>query len=146
MIWTRNLRKEMPISASFILISPERALSDRWAAALYDYHTIALLSVCFRRCGCSGGFTGETSLRRDLISFSYRVRSCTESFLHNLLAHRVIVSNEIRDQVWFKGEYATDTTIDSMISALNAFGEVINTCPHLKVDSILEHVYFWFLM
>lgn len=83
-------------------------------------------------------------LEETLSAFSYRVRSCTESFLHNLLAHRVIVSNEIRDQVWFKGEYATDTTIDSMISALNAFGEVINTCPHLKVDSILEHVYFWF--
>ena len=88
----------------------------------------------------------QKKLRLDeiLSAFSYRVRSYTESFLHNLLVQDVVASNDIRDQVWFKGEYANDTTRDSMIGALDIFEEVMDTCPHLKVNSILEHVYFWY--
>lgn len=111
------------------------------------YTTIILLLYYLSALGGADALVAlqeKLRLEETLSAFSYRVRSYTESFLHNLLVHRVIVSNEIRDQVWFKGEYATDTTVDSMIGALNAFGEVINTCPHLKVDSVLEHVYFWF--
>ena len=75
-------------------------------------------------------------------AFSYRVRSFTESFLHNLLKSGIVDSKVVRDQIWFKNEYNEDPTIESMLGALDTFNSVIGECPNITLDNILNNIYF----
>lgn len=77
-------------------------------------------------------------------AFSYRVRSFTESFLHNLLKSGIVDSKVVRDQIWFKNEYNEDPTIESMLGALDTFNSVIGECPNITLDNILNNIYFWY--
>lgn len=77
-------------------------------------------------------------------AFSYRVRSFTESFLHNLLKSGIVNSKVVRDQIWFKNEYNEDPTIKSMLGALDTFNSVIGECPNITLDNILNNIYFWY--
>jgi len=77
-------------------------------------------------------------------AFSYRVRSFTESFLHNLLKSGIVDSKVVRDQIWFKNEYNEDPTIKSMLGALDTFNSVIGECPNITLDNILNNIYFWY--
>lgn len=76
-------------------------------------------------------------------AFSYRVRSETESFLHNLLNSEKAKSRDIKDQTWFKNEYLDDPTIGSMLEALDIIAELTPECVNLS-ENILDHVFFWF--
>lgn len=77
-------------------------------------------------------------------AFSYRVRSFTESFLHNLLKSGIVDSKVVRYQIWFKNEYNKDPTIKSMLGALDTFNSVIGECPNITLDNILNNIYFWY--
>lgn len=77
-------------------------------------------------------------------AFSYRVRSFTESFLHNLLKSGIVDSKVVRDQIWFKNEYKEDPTIESMLGALDTFNSIIEECPNITLDNILNNIYFWY--
>lgn len=77
-------------------------------------------------------------------AFSYRVRTYTESFLTHLLQSNATNEKDIKDQKWFKKEYLTDTTIVSMLGALDVFTENIKNLDNLTYSNVMEKVHFWY--
>lgn len=105
---------------------------------------ILLLFYCF----CKEKVKDISCLR----SFSYRVRAETEDYLFNLLGHyNDFVANldlfkkeNLKNCVWYRSSYETDTTITSMINCL----DTIRTCDisdNLSLTSswILDNLSFW---
>ena len=77
-------------------------------------------------------------------AFSYRVRTYTESFLIHLLKSNATNEKDVKNQKWFKKEYVTDTTIVSMLGALEVFSENIKYLENLTFFNVIEKVYFWY--
>ena len=77
-------------------------------------------------------------------SFSYRVRTHTDSFLTNLLKSKTTDPQMIEDQTWFKRDYRKDTTIKSMIGALEVFKEWVPKLQNLTYKGVINNVCFWY--
>lgn len=77
-------------------------------------------------------------------SFSYRVRSITASFTDNLFRSNCKSAEEIRNRKWYKLNYDNDTTIRSMIDALDIIDKQITDCPHITYEKVLKQVEFWY--
>ena len=111
------------------------------------YTTILLL--CYYLAALEGDdshlqFVSRLKLDQNVQAFAYRVRSNTESFLKNLFNSGVVDYKYVSDQTWYKSEYENDTTIISMIGALEVFGNVLKECEHITLSKILNHVFFWY--
>lgn len=111
------------------------------------YTTILLL--CYYLAALEGDkshlqFVNRLKLDQNVQAFAYRVRSNTESFLNNLFKSGVTDYKCVNDQTWYKIEYDNDTTIMSMIGALEVFGEVLKQCEHITLIRILNNVFFWY--
>lgn len=83
-------------------------------------------------------------LENTIPAFSYRVRTYTESFLTHLLKSNATNEKDVKDQKWFKKEYLTDTTIVSMLGALDVFTENIKNLDNLTYSNVMEKVHFWY--
>lgn len=83
-------------------------------------------------------------LESNISAFSYRVRSNTESFLKNLLVSSSVTSKQIKQQKWYKSIYGEDTTILSMMSALDEIDKMYDNLFNLSSESILNSIYFWY--
>ena len=77
-------------------------------------------------------------------AFSYRVRTYTASFLIHLLKSNATNEKDVKNQKWFKKEYVTDTTIVSMLGALEVFSENIKYLENLTFFNVIEKVFFWY--
>ena len=87
---------------------------------------ILLLHFLSKKEECvSNDFVRQMGPKDTIPAFSYRVRTYTESFLTQLLNSNATNEKDVKDQKWFKKEYVTDTTIVSMLSALDVFSENI---------------------
>lgn len=83
-------------------------------------------------------------LDSNMPAFSYRVRTHTESFLVHLLKSKARNSKMVKDQIWFKSEYSTDSTIDSMLGALDIFEELSLELTNLTYEIVMTKVCFWY--
>lgn len=83
-------------------------------------------------------------LESNLSAFSYRVRSNTESFLKNLLVSSSVTSKQIKQQKWYKSIYGEDSTILSMMSALDEIDKMCDELFNLTSERILNSIYFWY--
>lgn len=79
-----------------------------------------------------------------LPAFSYRVRSQTESFLKNLLTSSAINAKMVQQQKWYKSIYGNDTTILSMMGALDTIDKNWGSFSNFSSENILNNVYFWY--
>lgn len=89
-------------------------------------------------------FVSRLKLDNNVQAFAYRVRSNTESFLKNLLKSGVTDYKCVSDQIWYKSEYDNDPTIQSMLGALEVFGNVVKNCKNISLDNVLNHIFFWY--
>lgn len=89
-------------------------------------------------------FVRQMRLYNTVQAFSYRVRTYTESFLTHLLKSNATNEKDVKDQKWFKKEYLTDTTIVSMLGALDVFSENIKYLENLTFSNVIEKVHFWY--
>lgn len=111
------------------------------------YTTILLL--CYYLAALEGNdsrlqFVDRLKFDQNVQAFAYRVRSNTETFLKTLFKSGVTDRKYVSDQTWYKSEYENDTTILSMIGALEVFGDVMNECKHITLTKILNNVFFWY--
>lgn len=107
------------------------------------YTTIVLLLFYL---AVKEGYAIQTLLDVDSThpAFAYRVRSCTESFFCDMVRNGVSDPKKIKDQCWYRSEYDDDTSIDSMLGALEVFNSDIDDLPSLTYDNVMEKVFFWF--
>lgn len=83
-------------------------------------------------------------LDKNISAFSYRVRSQTDSFLRNLLMSSAITSKTIRQQKWYKSVYDDDSTISSMMDALDVIDDMWEALPNLSSQNVLNNIFFWY--
>ena len=112
---------------------------QRYTTLLLLLHYFSLSEVSLKE-----RFMSLLKLKEPIPAFSYRVRSATESFLSNLFQSNAGSSSEIKDQKWYKSEYAQDTTVVSMMGALDSFGELSARLSNLSFESVLNNVCFWY--
>lgn len=106
---------------------------------------ILLLHFLSKKEECvSNDFVRQMGPKDTIPAFSYRVRTYTESFLTQLLNSNATNEKDVKDQKWFKKEYVTDTTIVSMLGALDVFSENIKHLENLTFSNVMEKVYFWY--
>lgn len=82
-------------------------------------------------------------------SFSYRVRSLTETFLYTMWKNTDSLDSllKIKDRPWYVSTYEDDMTIQAMLSSLyliHKFDEAHKKNFHLKYDRCITGVEFWY--
>ncbi len=112
---------------------------QRYTTMILLLHFLSKKEVCV-----SNDFVRQMRPKDTIPAFSYRVRTYTESFLTQLLNSNATNEKDVKDQKWFKKEYVTDTTIVSMLGALDVFSENIKHLENLTFSNVMEKVYFWY--
>ena len=82
-------------------------------------------------------------------SFSYRVRSLTETFLYTMWKNTDSLDSllKVKDRPWYVSAYEDDMTIQAMLSSLyliHKFDEAHPDDFHLKYESCISGVEFWY--
>ena len=76
--------------------------------------------------------------------FSYNVRPQTETFMRRLFESGKVSKEEITLQNWFMPTYFTDTSITSMLNAVNQLNTALDNLSEITFEKVLNQVCFWY--
>ena len=105
---------------------------------------VLLFRLSLREEECHKQFLELMNLDSVSPAFSYRVRTHTESFLNNLFKSTAKTAADIKNQKWYKSEYSMDTTIESIIGAVDTMTELSDELKGLTYEFVLNHIFFWY--
>ena len=89
-------------------------------------------------------FTRYLSVNEPTMSFTYNVRPQTENFMRHLFNSGKVSSDEITMQTWFMPAYSSDTSITSMVNAVDKINAELDNIPEITFERILNQVCFWY--
>ena len=76
--------------------------------------------------------------------FTYNVRPQTETFMRRLFQSGKVSKEEIVIQNWFMPSYSSDTSITSMVNAVDLLSNALDNLSEIKFDKVLNQVCFWY--
>lgn len=89
-------------------------------------------------------FTRYLSVNEPTMRFTYNVRPQTETFMRRLFKSGKVSSNDITVQTWFMPAYSSDTSITSMVNAVDKINAELDNIPEITFERILNQVCFWY--
>lgn len=89
-------------------------------------------------------FDSYIGFERPTMRFGYNVRPQTETFTRKLFLSHEVQKNEILNQTWFLPEYSFDTTISSMVNAVDTLNSEIPNLRNITFEKVLNQVCFWY--
>lgn len=89
-------------------------------------------------------FTPYLCVKEPTMRFTYNVRPQTETFMLRLFQSGKVLKEEIVIQNWFMPSYSSDTSITSMVNAVNLLSNVLDDLSEITFDKVLNQVCFWY--
>lgn len=89
-------------------------------------------------------FTNYLRVNEPTMRFSYNVRPQTETFMRRLFESGKVSKEEITLQNWFMPTYFTDTSITSMLNAVNQLNTALDNLSEITFEKVLNQVCFWY--
>ena len=90
------------------------------------------------------GFTSYLRVKEPTMRFTYNVRPQTETFMRYLFESGKVSKDEITIQNWFMPVYSSDTSITSMVNAVDLISTKLDNLPEITFDRVLNQVCFWY--
>lgn len=89
-------------------------------------------------------FTPYLCVKEPTMRFTYNVRPQTETFMRRLFQSGKVSKEEIVIQNWFMPSYSSDTSITSMVNAVDLLSNALDNLSEIKFDKVLNQVCFWY--
>lgn len=89
-------------------------------------------------------FTRYLRVNEPTMRFTYNVRPQTETFMRRLFESGIVSKEEITMQNWFMPTYSSDTSITSMVNAVDLISTKLDNLPEITFDRVLNQVCFWY--
>lgn len=89
-------------------------------------------------------FTYYLRVSEPTMRFTYNVRPQTETFMRRLFESGKVSKEEITMQNWFMPAYSSDTSITSMVNAVDLLSTTLDNLTEITFDKVLNHVCFWY--
>lgn len=89
-------------------------------------------------------FTPYLRVNEPTMRFSYNVRPQTEIFMRHLFESGIISKEDITIQNWFMPSYSSDTSIISMVNAVDCINHYLYDMREISFDKVLNKVCFWY--
>lgn len=89
-------------------------------------------------------FTQYLCVKKPTMRFTYNVRPQTETFMRRLFQSGKVSKEEIVIQNWFMPSYSSDTSITSMVNAVDLLSNVLDNLSEITFDKVLNKVCFWY--
>lgn len=89
-------------------------------------------------------FTYYLRVNEPTMRFTYNVRPQTETFMRRLFNSGKISKEEITMQNWFLPAYSSDTSITSMVNAVDLLSTALDNLTEITFDKVLNQVCFWY--
>lgn len=89
-------------------------------------------------------FTCYLRVSEPTMRFTYNVRPQTETFMRRLFESRKVSKAEITMQNWFMPAYSFDTSITSMVNAVDLLSTALDNLTDITFDKVLNQVCFWY--
>ena len=89
-------------------------------------------------------FTPYLCVKGPTMRFTYNVRPQTETFMRRLFQSGKVSKEEIVIQNWFMPSYSSDTSITSMVNAVDLLSNALDNLSEIKFDKVLNQVCFWY--
>lgn len=89
-------------------------------------------------------FTPYLCVKEPTMRFTYNVRPQTETFMRSLFQSGKVSKEEIVIQNWFMSSYSSDTSITSMVNAVDLLSNALDNLSEIKFDKVLDQVCFWY--
>lgn len=89
-------------------------------------------------------FKSLMELDSPTMRFTYNVRPQTEAFMRDLFQSQVTSKDIIVNQTWYLSKYNSDTTIISMVNAVDLMSSELSKLQYITYKKILNQVKFWY--
>lgn len=89
-------------------------------------------------------FKSLMELDSPTMRFTYNVRPQTEAFMRDLFRSQVTSKDIIVNQTWYLLKYNSDTTIISMVNAVDLMSSELSKLQYITYKKILNQVKFWY--
>ncbi len=89
-------------------------------------------------------FTSYFRINEPTMRFTYNVRPQTETFMRRLFGSGKVLKGEIIIQNWFMSAYSSDTSIISMVNAVDLLNTSLDNLSEITFDKVLNQVCFWY--
>lgn len=89
-------------------------------------------------------FTRYLRVNEPTMRFTYNVRPQTETFMRRLFESGRVSKEEITIQNWFMPAYSSDTSITSMVNAVDLLSTALDNLSRITFERVLNQVCFWY--
>ena len=89
-------------------------------------------------------FTRYLRVNEPTMRFTYNVRPQTETFMRRLFESGRVSKEEITIQNWFMPAYSSDTSITSMVNAVDLLSTALDNLSRITFEKVLNQVCFWY--
>ena len=89
-------------------------------------------------------FTRYLRVNEPTMRFTYNVRPQTETFMRRLFESGKVSKGDITIQNWFMPAYSSDSSITSMINAVQKLHSSLDDMSEITFDRVLNNVCFWY--
>lgn len=138
-----NLSTENPCNIGFLYSYTHSKVDNYIIDGQQRFTTIVLLLyvLAIRENKDLDSYIG---IKKPTMRFSYNVRPQTETFLRRLFQSHEVQKKNILNQIWFLPEYNYDTTINSIVNAVDTLNTETLKLQYLTFDKVLNQVCFWY--